>query len=135
MKIVDPFPRLLEIVKSYDMESLDIPLKKKVPFPVLLIKHLDEWKKTHDGKAPSGFEQQTQFRALVEEAGKQLPEEENYTEALQFLGSAMKKPNEVTDLVQEALDAARDTPTKNHYWTFVRALGRFIEQKKRTPLS
>jgi len=45
LRISDPFPALKAYADSFDLNSLKSNQHAHVPFPVILIKALDDWKK------------------------------------------------------------------------------------------
>lgn len=109
--------------------------RKKVPFLVILAKALDRWRLDHGGAGPKSSAEQLQIRETIEKEAKQLPEEENYTEALAYIGNIFRPANHISDEVKEAMDLADTVESKEQFWVCVRALKRFIEEHKRCPLS
>jgi len=52
LRVCNPFPTLEAFAKSIDLEELDPYQHKHVPFIVILVKVLQDWKLSHDGGIP-----------------------------------------------------------------------------------
>jgi amyloid beta precursor protein binding protein 1 len=67
-----------------DIEKLDAHIHGHIPYVLLLLHYLEEWKIGHDGKPPNSYAEKKEFGKMVK-AGAQTnnPEggEENYDEA------------------------------------------------------
>lgn len=81
LRLNAPFPKLVEYANSVDVEALNDMLHGHVPYIVLLLKALDQWKATHDGTLPSTFAQKDEFKRLIK-AGSRSSIEDNYPEAI-----------------------------------------------------
>jgi amyloid beta precursor protein binding protein 1 len=67
-----------------------------VPYLVLLLHYLSEWKESHGGQVPSNYKEKNDFRSLVREGMRtDSPEgsEENFEEAI---GAVLKNLNDPT---------------------------------------
>lgn len=67
-----------------------------IPYLLLLLRYLEEWKKSHDGKAPENYKEKTAFREIVTKGiRRDNPErgEENFDEAV---GAVLKSLNPTT---------------------------------------
>ncbi len=134
LRLVRPFEALAQIVDSYHLEAMSEADRKKVPFLVILAQTLARWLREH-GTPPSTPSHQQQLRALLEQQAAQLAEEENYSEALAYLGHIFRPAHHVPEEVQQALDLAVSLQSTEPFWLCVRALQRFIEEHHRCPLS
>jgi amyloid beta precursor protein binding protein 1 len=78
-----------------------------VPYVLLLLHHLEEWKKSHDGKVPSVYKEKNEFRDLVR-AGMQTNNaeggEENYEEAIAAVLKSLNEPTP-SSAVKEVFNA------------------------------
>ncbi len=85
LRLLAPWSELDAVVDELeDISSLPNHEHGHVPYLLLLLYYLREWKKTHDDKYPSTFKEKTAFRELVRSGARtQNPEggEENYDEA------------------------------------------------------
>ena len=69
-------------MKNYDLDSLDQTDHGQVPFVVILLKYLDDWKKQDSTiQLPLSFQQRKELESKIK-AGKRTPDEENFDEAL-----------------------------------------------------
>lgn len=138
LKLNEPFAALQEIIDEYpkDLFTLDPKEHRLVPFLVILIRELTHWKDSHGGEIPTGFQQQQEFRAQVTASGNKLPDQENYTEALNNIASVFKQKGYIPDEVQELLDIAAETADTSNdpFWKYVLGLKNFIAAEGRTPL-
>lgn len=76
-----PWPELLEFTNSYDLKILDEVDLAHVPYVVLLLKYLDDWKSLHEGAVPKSFKEKKEFKELIN--SKRLGvDQENYDEAI-----------------------------------------------------
>lgn len=138
LKLNELFPGLEIISAEYpqDLFALDQKQHRLVPFLIILIRELDKWKATHEGKVPTGFQQQQEFRTQLQVSASRLPDQENYTEALNNISSVCKPQGYVPDEVQELLDSVEEVSqtSSDPFWKYVLGLKTFIKQEGRTPL-
>jgi amyloid beta precursor protein binding protein 1 len=77
-----PFQQLNEYVKSYDLDSLDQTDHGQVPFVVVLLKYIENWKKEDSSIQMSlTYQQRKELENKIRE-GKKTPDEENFDEAI-----------------------------------------------------
>jgi hypothetical protein len=138
LKLNELFPALQEIIQEYpeDLFTLDQKEHRLVPFLVILIRELSKWKVGHEGSIPTGFQQQQEFRKQVTESASRLPDQQNYTEALNNISSVFKPRGYVPDEVQELLDSVEELSlgSCDPFWKYVLALKQFIAEESKTPL-
>lgn len=82
-------------VKTHDLGSLSDHEHGHIPYLLLLLYYLEEWKSSHDGRPPNGFPEKKAFRTLVEKATRtDNPEggEENYEEAVKAVNKSLNPP-------------------------------------------
>ncbi|CDZ96241.1 NEDD8-activating complex, APP-BP1/UBA5 component [Phaffia rhodozyma] len=135
LRIDNPFPALLEHANSLDFESMDSMQHGNIPFVIILIRALEEWKRTHDGQPPKWSGKQSQkkeFLTLIDQQ-RRHGDEENFAEAQEkgFLATQTTKiPSEILELFE---DPSCENVTKNskNFWLLIRALRSFV----RLPLS
>ncbi|CAG8447319.1 7759_t:CDS:10 [Cetraspora pellucida] len=122
-----PFPALEQYVKTFDFDSMDNMDHGHIPYVVILLKYLDQWKKDHDGKLPSTSAEKKQFKQLIE-SGRRNTDEENFNEALANAWRVFT-PTKVTSQVQEIFnDSACESITANssNFWIITRAIRDFV---------
>ena len=136
LRIDLPFPSLKTHMDKFDLEPMDNTAHGNVPFLVILFKHLDLWRASHDGSIPKNYREKKEFKELVKsgircnEDGVPL-DEENFDEAIANVNSLLV-PTKIPSQVQEILD---DDCCKNlslqssNFWILVRALSEFISNE------
>ncbi|KAI0084996.1 hypothetical protein BDY19DRAFT_968441 [Irpex rosettiformis] len=80
LRLTKPFPALQAWADSIDYDEVDPTEHAHIPFPIILIKEADAWRKEHDGNLPISYAEQKLFKAQVIARQKKL-DEENFEEA------------------------------------------------------
>ncbi|KAH9896552.1 hypothetical protein C8Q73DRAFT_788897 [Cubamyces lactineus] len=80
LRITRPFPALLEWARSLDLQNMDPTTHGHIPFVVILVRLVDEWRKNHDGNLPKTAAEKKEFKNQIL-ALKIKPDEENFDEA------------------------------------------------------
>jgi len=101
-----------------------------IPYIAILLYHLEEWKKGHDGKVPQNYKEKTEFRTIVSQAArKNNPEggEENYDEAVAVVLKSLNPPEPSSTVKEifktpECVLVGKDSPS---FWVIAHAIGLF----------
>lgn len=137
LRIDKAFPALLEYATSLDFASMDPTDHSHVPYVVILVRALENWKKAHDGKPPQTSEEKKAFKAAVLDMRLKY-DEENFEEAeaqAYRAWTTTKVPSEIAELFSDPM-VANLTPEHPPFWHLVDALRQFSEQPPHTlPLS
>ncbi|KAH7909098.1 hypothetical protein BJ138DRAFT_1127932 [Hygrophoropsis aurantiaca] len=80
LRIDKPFPALKEHALSLDYATMDPTEHGHIPYVVILVRALEEWKQSHEGNLPKTYEEKKQFKKGVL-ALKVKSDEENFDEA------------------------------------------------------
>lgn len=80
LRIDKPFPTLLQHAMSLDFNTMDPTDHGHIPYVVILVRALQDWKRSHDGKPPKTYEEKKIFKAGIQ-AMKVKTDEENFDEA------------------------------------------------------
>ncbi|KAL7412491.1 hypothetical protein BDY24DRAFT_393087 [Mrakia frigida] len=139
LRLDQPFPALLAYANSINFETLDSMDHGNVPFVLIIIRALEEWRSSHDGKQPiwSGkLSQKKEFIASITKT-RRHGDEENYAEAEEkaFLAAQVTKiPKDLQDLFS---DPACENVTKNSksFFLLLRALRTFVSTTSHLPVS
>lgn len=138
LRIDYPWPELQEYSDSYVLEELDSTEHAHVPYIVIFIKALQQWKEHHNGLAPQNFTEKKEFRAkYVEGLAFDLSKEANFLEASQSIHRALqvtKIPNSIEMLFNapEIEYLSAETPL---FWVYIAALKAFVaENHNQLPL-
>ncbi|KAJ5265513.1 hypothetical protein N7505_004563 [Penicillium chrysogenum] len=85
LRLLNPWPELIAAAAGLNnLDTLDDHQHGHVPYLLLLLHFLEQWKHSHDGNAPSNYKEKTEFREFVRsQARTSNPEggEENFDEA------------------------------------------------------
>ena len=94
LRLDNPFPALQRYANSIDLEGADNTKHGNVPYLILLLKYLEQWKSTHDGQFPSNYREKKAFKELIRqgirsnEDGVPL-DEDNFDEAIASVNSSL----------------------------------------------
>lgn len=85
LRLLSPWPELVaEVIALGDLDRLEDHHHGHVPYILILLYYLDQWKQSHNGKLPDTFKEKTALRALIK-AGARTENaeggEENFDEA------------------------------------------------------
>eukprot|EP00002_Diphylleia_rotans_P000878 TRINITY_DN10476_c0_g1_i1.p1 TRINITY_DN10476_c0_g1~~TRINITY_DN10476_c0_g1_i1.p1 ORF type:complete len:522 (-),score=107.39 TRINITY_DN10476_c0_g1_i1:188-1753(-) len=129
LRIAEPFDELLEYASSIVFEGLDSAQHSSIPYVVILIRALQDWKAKHDGKFPSSTAEKREFKNEV--MSKSIyPDEANFEEAYKLAHYAWSKhsvPSEVGRIFQDAECELK--PTSSNFWIISRAIRNFVEHE------
>ncbi|KXG52819.1 Molybdenum cofactor biosynthesis, MoeB [Penicillium griseofulvum] len=86
LRLLNPWPELVAAAAKLDnLDTMDDHQHGHVPYVLLLLHFLEQWKQSHDGNAPSNYKEKTEFREFVRSQTRTSnPEggEENFDEAV-----------------------------------------------------
>ncbi|KAG6819265.1 hypothetical protein H0H93_013580 [Arthromyces matolae] len=80
LRIDKAFPALLDYSLSLDFASMDSTDHAHVPYVVILVRALNDWKEAHEGRPPQTYPEKTAFKNAIL-AMKNKIDEENFDEA------------------------------------------------------
>ncbi|SNX83716.1 related to auxin-resistance protein [Melanopsichium pennsylvanicum] len=137
LRITKPFPELVQLASSFDLDTSDTIEHSHIPFPVILIKKLIEWKLTHEGNLPTSKDRDAFVKLINHARLPGNPDAENFDEAIAALGKHVWRPlasngvggggvpADVQAMFQDA--ACNDiTSASSNFWILVRALREFV---------
>mmetsp|Transcript_21126 Transcript_21126/g.68111 ORF Transcript_21126/g.68111 Transcript_21126/m.68111 type:complete len:543 (-) Transcript_21126:122-1750(-) len=102
LRIAEPFDELKVLA---DDPNADRP--SHVPYVLLLVKLIEQWKRLNNGNAPKTFAEKNAFKAFVEAAAPE-PNLQNYEEALNEAYRAWTDPRDLPEEARDALARAND---------------------------
>ncbi|KAJ5356947.1 Molybdenum cofactor biosynthesis MoeB [Penicillium concentricum] len=86
LRLLNPWPELVAAAANLDnLDTVDDHQHGHVPYILLLLHFLEQWKQSHAGNAPSNYKEKTEFREFVRSQTRTSnPEggEENFDEAV-----------------------------------------------------
>lgn len=129
LRLAAPFEELEKYALEFDMEPLDSMEHGHVPYVILLIKALNKWKESHDGKLPASFAEKDEFKETIKSMARDYSKELNYNEAVENAFKAFSY-EPVPYNIQEILDDEKADSKEFHsnFWTLVSALKEFVNQ-------
>ncbi|CAI6332513.1 unnamed protein product [Periconia digitata] len=132
LRLLKPWPELIEYAtqKTMNLEGMSADDHGHVPFVAILLYHLEQWKKEHNGQVPQNYKDKTAFRDIVSKAARaNNPEggEENFDEAVAAVLKSLNPPepsSTVKDIFKapESLLIRQDSPS---FWVIANAIGLF----------
>lgn len=141
LRLLLPWPELHEFVKSKteDLDSLSDHDHGHLPYLVLLLHFLDDWKKSHDGNPPSNYSEKKEFKAFIEsKARTKNPEggEENFDEAAAAVLKSLNKPSLPSGLrtIFTELDSRQVDNNSPNFWLIAKAIQQFYSDHDSLPL-
>ncbi|ODQ79646.1 hypothetical protein BABINDRAFT_162022 [Babjeviella inositovora NRRL Y-12698] len=139
LRLDKPWPELQRYVDAISLPALDLVDHAHVPYVVILIKALKEWRKLHAGGAPESSQEKREFKEGIARMARNIHTEVNFTEARDVSWRACQVTetpagiHELMDLSRTALHAA---PERNRiFWVLVSALRLFQKEAGTLPLS
>ncbi|EPZ33383.1 NAD(P)-binding domain-containing protein [Rozella allomycis CSF55] len=128
-----PFEELCNYCDSIDMESMSSLEYSHIPFVVILLKVLNEFKKIH-GRHPETSQDKDSFKKMIKKKQK-TGDEENFNEALHFAHKVWSKfdMKELNGLFEKSRNVPREDLTP--FWILVKALKVFYDENSRLPLN
>ncbi|KAK8212080.1 hypothetical protein IWZ01DRAFT_501101 [Phyllosticta capitalensis] len=141
LRLLAPWPELSQFAaeKTQGLESLSHHDHGHVPYVLLLLHYLEEWKASHDGKYPENYKQKNEFKAMVSKGARtDNPEggEENYDEAIAAVLKSLNPPA-VGSHVREVFEAEECRllgSSSADFWLVAHAISLFYRQHSVLPL-
>ncbi|ETV94811.1 hypothetical protein, variant [Aphanomyces invadans] len=140
LRLSAPFPELQAYADSFDLDNLDSYERGHVPYVVILIQAMQEWKAKHHGALPKTFAEKHDFKQLIRsQCHGSFGQEVNFVEAYDnaFKAYSLPKdgiPDEVLDVLHHA-KSVNVTSTTSSFWFIARALAEFVDKHGALPLS
>ncbi|GMJ13408.1 AUXIN RESISTANT 1 [Hibiscus trionum] len=126
LRLNNPWPELRGFAEAIDLNVQDPVAHKHIPYVVILVKMVDEWKTGHEGTLPSTREEKREFKELLKSRMTAM-DEENYKEAIDASFKVFAPQGISSDLQQILNDSCADVGTgSSDFWVMVAALKEFI---------
>lgn len=130
LRIDKPFPALLDYSASLDFENMDVTDHGHIPYVYILVRVLEEWKKSHNGNPPSSYDEKKEFKKIIVGMKKKI-DEENFDEAeaqAYRCWTSSTVPSEIRALFQDPKVKSL-TPKSAPFFHLVAALAKFTEEQ------
>ncbi|PWY91715.1 hypothetical protein BO94DRAFT_544439 [Aspergillus sclerotioniger CBS 115572] len=140
LRLLNPWPELAAAGAGIsNLDSLDDHQHGHVPYVLLLLHHLELWKKAHDGQVPSNYKEKSEFREMVRSSARTSnPEggEENYDEAVAAVLKSLN-PFTLRSSIREIFEmeeCRRPSPDSADFWVIAAAVREFHQRHSVLPL-
>ncbi|KAK7748893.1 hypothetical protein SLS53_000917 [Cytospora paraplurivora] len=138
LRLLSPWPELESFAEELakDIETMNDHEHGHIPYVVILLHYLEEWKGSH-GSYPKNYAEKTEFRKLVASGARRTSEggEENFDEAVAAVVKTIV-PNSLPSSLKEVFDYAHADPVKrkSSFWIIADAVRKFYEKYNYLPL-
>ncbi|KAG2074368.1 hypothetical protein BDR04DRAFT_1048591 [Suillus decipiens] len=131
LRIDKPFPALRELALSLEYDKMDPIDHGHIPYVVILVRALEDWKKTHGDSPPKSYEERQQFKKGIL-ALKVKADEENFDEAeaqAYRCWTETKVPSEIAALFSDpALSSETMDSDRSPFFHLLAALKEYTKQ-------
>ncbi|KAI4603697.1 hypothetical protein KJ359_003514 [Pestalotiopsis sp. 9143b] len=140
LRLTQPWPELVEFAKemTQDMDKLSDHEHGHLPYVVILLHCLEEWKAKHNGECPTEYKTKIEFRKMVAAAARTNNAEggeENFSEAVTAVNRNIKKP-QLESTLREVFEHQLTSEAELHssFWVIASAVKKFYEKHGCLPL-
>ncbi|KAL8873090.1 MAG: hypothetical protein Q9174_001378, partial [Haloplaca sp. 1 TL-2023] len=142
LRLLEPWPELTAFMeaKTVDLDALSDHDHGHVPYLLLLLRFLEDWKKLHGGEPPKDYKEKKEFKSLIESkarTGNAEGGEENFDEAAASVLKSLNKPSIPSGLkaIFDELETRSVYPDAANFWLIALAIMMFHVSFKCLPLS
>ncbi|MCJ1436487.1 hypothetical protein MMC27_005866 [Xylographa pallens] len=141
LRLLNPWPELLHFMhtKTHNIKELSDHEHGHIPYLLVLLYFLDEWKAQNDGRYPENYKEKAALRSMVVNGARQdNPEggEENFDEAVGAVLKSLNPPS-ISNGLREVFQAdhcQNPTPQSPNFWIIANALRAFHTAYNALPL-
>ncbi|KAK4103550.1 hypothetical protein N658DRAFT_505232 [Parathielavia hyrcaniae] len=140
LRLLNPWPELVAFAEGLtkDIDGLDNFEHGHLPYVVILLHYLEQWKAANDGNYPTTYKEKTDFRKVVQAAARtDIPEggEENFDEAAAAVLKTLAPPSLPSGL-KEVFEYEHSDPVEQRsgFWLIADAVKQFYEKHQCLPL-
>lgn len=140
LRLLNPWPELVEFAQNMtkDIDALDDHEHGHLPYVVILLHYLEEWRQSHNGQNPISYDDKTAFSKFVlSKARTNNPEggEENFQEAAVAINKNIKAL-ELEPGVQELFNhkVSDEIESQSAFWIIAKAIETFYRKHGCLPL-
>ncbi|CAG8583865.1 9486_t:CDS:10 [Acaulospora morrowiae] len=127
LRLDKPFPALQQFADTFDFDSMDPTDHGHIPYVVILLKYLNQWKREHGGNLPRTYSERDEYKSIISR-GKRCSDEENFDEALANVWKACmpsRVPREIEEILNDAT-CENITADSSNFWIIARAIRDFV---------
>lgn len=140
LRLLNPWPELAAAGASIrNLDSLDDHQHGHVPYILLLLHHLEQWKEAHNDQVPSNYKEKSEFREMVRSSARTSnPEggEENYDEAVAAVLKSLNPFSLRSSLreIFEMEECKHPAPDSANFWIIAAAIREYYQRHSVLPL-
>ncbi|RVD84036.1 uncharacterized protein DFL_005804 [Arthrobotrys flagrans] len=134
LRLFNPFPELSTLVDEKaasmdDKEKMTTHEHDHLPYVLILLQALNEWKSTHGNQPPSSYPQKNEFKSLLR-SKMWNADEENFEEAIAAVLPHFNPPSipSETRAIFQDEKCANLTKESTKFWIIARAIKEFSEK-------
>jgi amyloid beta precursor protein binding protein 1 len=142
LRLLNPWEELLTAAAAYTKDldvaesdgGMDDHKHGHVPYLLLLLKYLEDWKASHGGKPPSTYSEKNEFKEIIRNKMRtNVPggSEENYEEAMAAVLKNVR-PAEIASTTKAVLEDPRcinPTADCESFWIIAHAVREFLTRE------
>jgi len=141
LRLLNPWPELVELMRSKTENLVQMSDHEHghVPYLLLLLYYLEQWRADHGGAHPTNYKEKSAFRDLIRsKARTSTPEggEENYDEAVAAVLKSLTLPS-IPSALREILaeeESRNPTAQSTSFWLISNAISSFMSENHALPL-
>ncbi|KAL7629687.1 hypothetical protein AAE478_001210 [Parahypoxylon ruwenzoriense] len=139
LRLLNPWPELVEFAQDMtkNIDALDDHEHGHLPYVVILLHYLEEWRQSHSGQNPISYEDKSAFSKFVLGKARTNPEggEENFQEAAVAINRNIKAP-ELESGVKELFNhqVSDEIELQSAFWAITKAVKAFYQKHGCLPL-
>lgn len=129
LRLDKPWKELRDYTDSFNLETLSASDLAHVPYVVLLLIHINNWKKHHNGNLPKTLDEKRAFKQQISDS-KGTDDPENFDEAVASvwrLATPSGIPSYKTNELLEHPQVANLSPSSDSFWILVATLKRYLQ--------
>lgn len=127
LRLLDPWEELVAYSDSIKLEELELQQHSQIPFLIIQLKAMQEYKKQHNGEFPRAYSDRKVYKAIIQDWKKSY-DELNFDEALTNSNKIFNFQKIPGDL-QKIFDCLNeDFDSNDKFWLLVRSLKKFVDE-------
>ncbi|KAL9000123.1 MAG: hypothetical protein Q9169_001198 [Polycauliona sp. 2 TL-2023] len=142
LRLIEPWPELQDFAKSktHNLGTLSNHDHGHVPYLLLLLRFLDDWRGSHDGQIPMEYREKKEFKSFVQSKARTDNAEggeENFEEAAAAILKSLNKPSLPSGLREVFEDPSSKEPQNDsaNFWLVANAIHKFHQTHGSLPLT
>ncbi|KAL9052965.1 MAG: hypothetical protein Q9162_005083 [Coniocarpon cinnabarinum] len=142
LRLLEPWPELSQLArdKTIHLDQMSDEDHGHVPYVLLLLHYLDEWRANSSGAVPSSPKEKIAFRKMIQSkmrTNSAAGDEENYEEAVNAVMKTIvpHKPSMDVKEILTAPETKNLTSTSRSFWLIAHAVNEFWVKNGVLPLS